>query len=147
MRSLSTSANTPRELAPLIVNVTPSTELKFAVASALRNVPAKKDGSVGSAEPGSVMTDPPRRPPCYVDGCIRVVSPWPPKEMLSITASSVKWRCMLLCSRTGIKEVNSYEHKDSTMVRAVGRDVLAAIEARVRAHVVSVAVTVGRSSR
>ena len=36
-----------------------------------------------------------------------------------------------LCSRTGIEEVNSYEHEGATMVRAVGRDVFAAVEAHV----------------
>jgi hypothetical protein len=122
------------------------------------------------------MTDPPCWPPRDVDGCIRVVGPWPPEggvvnhgllgqvEMDALVAvrdcliwylhdpeqtrlRDVPVEIVDLCSRTGIKEVNSYEHKDSTMVRAVGRDVLAAIETHVRAHVVSVAVTVGRSSR
>ena len=52
-----------------------------------------------------------------------------------------------LCSRTGIEEVNSYEHEGATMVCAVGRDVLAAVEAHVGAEVVLVVVAVGRGSR
>lgn len=36
-----------------------------------------------------------------------------------------------LCSRTGIVKVNSYEHEGTTMVSAVGRDVLAAVETHV----------------
>src|ERR1700746_2230709 len=122
------------------------------------------------------MTDPPCRPPCDVDGCICVVGPWPPEGdfvnhrllgQVEVHALVAVRECLIwylhdpeqtrlrdvpveivdLCSRTGLIEVNSYEHKDSTMVCAVGRDVLAAIEAHVRAHVVSVSVTVCRSSR
>src|SRR5260370_38651536 len=52
-RSLPVSANTPRELASLIVKVTPfSRTVKFAVAVALRNAPAKSDGSMGLVDPG-----------------------------------------------------------------------------------------------
>jgi hypothetical protein len=36
-----------------------------------------------------------------------------------------------LCSRTGIEEVNSYEHEGATMVCAVSRDVFATVETHV----------------
>ena len=53
-----------------------------------------------------------------------------------------------LCSRTGIIQVNSYEHECSTMVRTVSRDVFSLKDSHVGAYNVIVAVAVGsRSSK
>jgi len=53
---------------------------------------------------------------------------------------------MDLCSRTGIIQVNSYEHECSAMVGAVSRDIFSLKDTHVTAYKVIVAVAVGGGS-
>ena len=48
-----------------------------------------------------------------------------------------------LCSRTGIEEVNSYEHECSAMVGTIRRNVFTLEDTHVGGYVVAVAVAVG----
>ena len=124
----------------------------------------------------TVMPDLPNGGPGEIDGSVGIIGPWTEKRNVVDHAffcqvkvhtlvsyrirfirhlhdpeqarlGSVPIEIVDLCSRTGIEEVNSYEHEGATMVRAIGGDVFPAIETHVRAEVVLVALAVARSSR
>ena len=124
----------------------------------------------------AVMPNLPVWLPGDVDGCVGILRPWPQEcnvvdharfRQVKVHGLAARRKGFILhlhdpeqtrlrnvpieivdlCSRTGIEEVNSYEHEGAAMVCAVGRDIFPAVETHVRAEVVLVLVAVGRSSR
>lgn len=90
-RSLPISANTPAEVALLMVKVTPFwiTE-KDPVAVAKRNSAAKSDGSVGFDDPGRNLLTRPVGVQVMSKVALEYSVPGPKKNVLSIVPSSVR---------------------------------------------------------